>query len=287
MILTTVLAAVLITPVCVWDKRGGGMFMGSVPAAVNTYTHIPEDTRKRLRARMERRQYDDIAEITGRGIRSETWRYADMRLMHFGDGSRLCGHVKTDHWSPTDKGERGLVYCEPAADGAEHCVIVPTVCRNVSLTVRLERITPPKQFMLVDAPMIKAPPMEIDTFLTLQNNPRRSTLSTVPGDGETEESFDRYGRNTDGPGYWQPLPWGPAWRVPGNPTVLDLYASWPLQPSKPSELPVPGVPNVPGIPDVGGHTPTAPIPEARTVAMMGLGLVVVAAAIHRRRNRKG
>jgi PEP-CTERM motif len=288
MILTTVLAAALVVPVCVWEERGRDKFMGSVPGAVNTYTNIPEATRKRLQARMERLAYDDVAEITGSGIRSATWRYADMRMMHFGDGSRLCGHVKTDHWAPTDRGERGLVYCEPAPDGVEHCIIVPTVCRNVSLTARVERIAPLQQLVQADAPMIEAPPAEPESFLDLQVNPRRFALSAVPGGGETEESYDRFVTSLDWPDHWQPLPWGPvSWRVPGTPVALDLYTFEPRRPSKPGEPTVPVFPGVPGVPDVpvGSHNPVIPVPEPKAVAMMGLGLVLVAWMARRRRTK--
>lgn len=74
------------------------------------------------------RQYDDIAEIrrdTIQGVQS----YSDLRDMHFGEG-RLCRLPSRALWAAQHV-ERGLVYCE-----VEHCLIVPTVCRNVSRVTR-------------------------------------------------------------------------------------------------------------------------------------------------------
>jgi hypothetical protein len=115
---------------CSWDRPGVDPFMGNIPAAVDRYTDIPADVRARLKARMAKRQYDEIAtirrdSITGRHRYSE-----ELRDMHFGQG-RVCRTVTRTRWAP-DTVERGLVYCE-----AEHCIIVPTVCRNVSRVTRL------------------------------------------------------------------------------------------------------------------------------------------------------
>lgn len=104
--------------------------MGNIPAAVDRYTDIPADVRARLKARMGQRQYDEIATIRRDSI-TGTHRYgAEIRDMHFGQG-RVCRTVTRSGWAP-DTVERGLVYCE-----AEHCIIVPTVCRNVSRITRL------------------------------------------------------------------------------------------------------------------------------------------------------
>jgi len=104
--------------------------MGNVPAAVDRYTDIPVDVRERLKARMSKRQFDEIATIRRDSITGR-YRYSEeIRDMHFGQG-RVCRTVTRTRWAP-DTVERGLVYCE-----AEHCIIVPTVCRNVSRVTRL------------------------------------------------------------------------------------------------------------------------------------------------------
>jgi len=99
--------------------------------AVDHYTDIPLDVRARLRARMASYRYDDVAEIRRDSVQGRH-RYApDLRHMHFGQG-RVCAEVTRDSWTD-DMVERGLVYCESG-----HCLIVPTVCNNVSRITRVE-----------------------------------------------------------------------------------------------------------------------------------------------------
>ena len=118
--------------VCSWASPGADPYMGDVVAAVDRYRDIPATARQALKARMLARQYDDLALITRDGIEG-MHRYTDLRDMHFGDG-RLCRSPSRALWS-VQHAERGLVYCEQ-----EHCLIVPTVCRNVS---RVTRTTAP------------------------------------------------------------------------------------------------------------------------------------------------
>lgn len=123
------LVAVTVTlPSCSWDRPGADPYMGSVEAAVDRYRDIPMDVRDRLKAKMRVRAYDDIATITRDKILGKR-SYSNLRDMHFGNG-RICREVTRTKWLP-EALERGLVYCE-----GEHCLIIPTVCRNVS------RVTP-------------------------------------------------------------------------------------------------------------------------------------------------
>lgn len=125
MVAATVLAA------CLWSSPGADPYRGPVGAALESYTDIPADVRQRLRARVERRQFDEVAEIRRDSIEGLD-RYTDLREMHFA-GGRLCLTVDRSAWKP-DHLERGLIYCED-----EHCIIVPTVCNNVSRVTRLAR----------------------------------------------------------------------------------------------------------------------------------------------------
>lgn len=125
MILTTVLAAGLTLPVCSWDKPGANPFMGDVVAAVDNYKDIPEVTRKALKEKMQKRQYDDIAVIKRDSIEGKEMYSSVIFDMHFGKGN-VCKTITRAQWQPTQQ-ERGLVYCV-----GQECVIVPTVCRNVS-----------------------------------------------------------------------------------------------------------------------------------------------------------
>jgi MYXO-CTERM domain-containing protein len=117
-------------PTCTWDRPGADPFMGNVVAAVDRYGDIPEPVRAVLKTRMAARQYDDIAVIRRDTVVGQHLYSPEIRDMHFGQG-RVCRTVTRNQWTPTTE-ERGLVYCETG-----HCIIVPTVCRNVSRVTRL------------------------------------------------------------------------------------------------------------------------------------------------------
>ena len=119
---------------CSWDRPGHDPFMGDVVAAVARYQDIPSDVRQRLQARMVKRDYDDVVSIRRDSIagRTKKVRYGSaIRDMHFGNRT-LCHSVSRAAWGK-DTQERGLVYCESG-----QCILVPTVCRNVSRIARAE-----------------------------------------------------------------------------------------------------------------------------------------------------
>ena len=117
-------------PTCSWDRPGVNPFMGDVVAAVDRYQDIAPATRSKLKARMARRDYDDIVSIERDAIVGKAQYGGEIRQMYFGAGS-ICNTVTRARWTPQMQ-ERGLVYCE---DG--QCILVPTVCRNVSRINRL------------------------------------------------------------------------------------------------------------------------------------------------------
>ena len=114
---------------CSWDRPGHNAFMGEVVPAIDRYSDIPTPVRMRLKQRMQKRQYDDLVDIRRDSITGKHQYEPTIRDMHFGL-DRVCRQVTRENWSARML-ERGLVYCE-----AEHCILVPTVCRNVS---RIER----------------------------------------------------------------------------------------------------------------------------------------------------
>ena len=116
---------------CRWDHPGVNPFMGDVVAAVDRYTDIAPEVRARLKARMAKREYDEIVTIRRDSITGRNEYGSVIREMHFGV-NRLCHSVTRAGWSPQMQ-ERGLVYCE-----AGQCILVPTVCRNVSRITRGE-----------------------------------------------------------------------------------------------------------------------------------------------------
>ena len=116
---------------CRWDHPGVNPFMGDVVAAIDRYTDIAPAVRARLKARMAKRRYDEIVTIRRDSITGRNEYGSVIREMHFGV-NRLCHSVTRAAWSPQMQ-ERGLVYCE-----AGQCILVPTVCRNVSRITRGE-----------------------------------------------------------------------------------------------------------------------------------------------------
>lgn len=130
------IAALAIAASCTWNAPGADPFMGSVPAAVDAYRDIPADVRVALKLRLQRRTYDTVALITRDEIIAPGGeRFGLLRDMHFGNG-KICREVSRAGWTDSMQ-ERGLVYCEQG-----HCLIVPTVCRNVSRVTRVEGPAP-------------------------------------------------------------------------------------------------------------------------------------------------
>jgi len=119
-----------VLPHCSWDKPGVNPFMGDVVTAVDRYTDIPVAVRERLKERMKKRDYDELVSIQRDGIKGKAQYGADIRDMHFG-ANNVCKTVSRAKWTQKAE-ERGLVYCEE-----NQCILVPTVCRNVS---RISRV---------------------------------------------------------------------------------------------------------------------------------------------------
>ena len=126
LIMTT--ALVTGAPACSWAHPGANPYRGDPVHALADFA-MPAETRRKLRAAMVAHQYSDVATITRDDIVGEQG-YTDLREMHSGRGQVCHGPVDRTAWAP-DRHERGLVYC---AD--DTCVIVPTICNNVSLVSR-------------------------------------------------------------------------------------------------------------------------------------------------------
>ena len=119
------------TPSCRWDRPGHEPFMGDLVKAVDFYRDIAPEVRARLQARMAKRDYDDLVSIRRDSITGKAKYGSTIRDMHFGDG-RVCRSVTREAWTGSMQ-ERGLVYCDSG-----QCILVPTVCRNVSRITRAE-----------------------------------------------------------------------------------------------------------------------------------------------------
>ncbi len=154
LILSTALAT---TPsACSWAHPGANPYHGDPVRALSGFG-LPESTRRKLRALIVTHATTDVVTITRDDI-TGAHGYADLRDMHSGRGQVCHGSVDRSAWSTTRR-ERGLVYC---ADDA--CVIVPTICNNVSLVTRK-----PEREAVVDegpidiAPAAGPPPAPVDT----------------------------------------------------------------------------------------------------------------------------
>lgn len=159
---------------CSWDKPGQNPYMGDVVAAVDRYADIAPDVRERLRGRMVRRDYDDIVtikrdSITGKGRYGST-----IRDMHFG-ARQLCHSVSRAGWSPAMQ-ERGLVYCDSG-----QCILVPTICRNVS---RISRAEVADERAVGDVPpvaaVVPAVPAVADSFAALSKDIAVAPMANAP-----------------------------------------------------------------------------------------------------------
>lgn len=232
---------------CAWPDPGHDPFMGDVVAAVDRYTDIPPGVRAELQRRMELRQYDELVPITRDGVPG----YAGLRDMHFGAG-RICrGAVDHSMW-PSGRVERGLIYCVD-----EHCVIVPTVCRNVSRITRL----PPSRALL-DIPggwadsaqqLEVGPPALLDVPQIVVSPPAELAFE-APAAGQRMRSLD----------------------APGV-MITTLVTIGGGLPSIGAGLPPigGGLPSSPGVAD----EPVAAIPEPGTLALLALGLTLVGLAV--------
>jgi len=110
--------------------------MGDVVTAVDRYQDIPLAVRERLKQRMRERRYDEIVSIRRDGVTGRADYSSEITDMHFGEGS-VCKTVSRKQWA-TQAEERGLVYCE-----GQQCILVPTVCRNVSRIKRKQSAVAP------------------------------------------------------------------------------------------------------------------------------------------------
>jgi hypothetical protein len=248
--LSTMLVAATVTlPSCSWDKPGADPYMGSMEAAVDRYRDIPPDVRDRLKARMRTRAYDDIATI-GRDKIEGKRSYSNLRDMHFGNG-RICRQVTRTKWLSTAV-ERGLVYCE-----GEHCLIVPTVCRNVS------RVT-----------AADTSPLNDDTA-----GGREDPID--PPSGANMLGGQRFD-DEQGPLAMRRLQLEPPPGSPELPPLADVTDAEP-RPDPPPPSPPPPDP----FPDPRPPPLPPPIPEPSTWIMMMAGLALVVGTARRRRAARG
>ena len=276
LIATLVLAASTgsVLPQCSWDRPGVNPFMGDVIAAVDRYQDIPAATREKLKARMKARNYDDIAVIERDAIKGKAEYAPEIRDMHFGPGA-VCRTVTRTKWTATMQ-ERDLVYCE---DG--QCILVPTVCRNVSRVRRLDKpaATGPSQ-----PGNVASSTREGDDMGPLEfEAPAAGPLPAAAPDSFAQQSGvpSLGGGGTPSQGSFASLGGGaaPGPQVGGgggNPPPLVGLGMPALPPGT-----VRTAESNPGLPGLPGVTPSVPEPGSWALAIAGL--LVVGYRVGRRR----
>jgi hypothetical protein len=267
LLLASALAASTATlPTCSWDRPGVDPFMGNVVAAVDRYADIPAETRARLKQRMAVRQYDEVATIRRDSITGKSGRYgAQLRDMHFGNGV-VCREVTRAAWSEHAV-ERGLVYCE-----GEHCLIVPTVCRNLSRVTRQPATAVGGTNAEGDEGLVPAEPIRLAMGPT----------AALP-EGSSELVFEAPGAGLFGGAGSTPSPGELSWVSSGSAVDNPAAGTGPANGNVPwpaAALPIGG-----GSAPIGITRPgeISPIPEPAGALLWLAGLAALAAAVRRRR----
>jgi hypothetical protein len=140
---------------CSWSSPGSNPYTGTFHEAIDSYVDIPLEIRSKLKARMDKWDYDDLVEIKRDSITSlgGGQRYSPhIWSMHFGSGS-VCSGVDRSGWTTEVQG--AMVFCEEG-----HCLLLPAVCRNISRIFRPTKEvlggTPPISFEA----LAELPPLE-------------------------------------------------------------------------------------------------------------------------------
>jgi hypothetical protein len=302
LLLATALAASLTTtPSCSWNRPGADPFMGSVVEAVDDYRDIPTATRTKLRQRIAARQYDDLATISREAIVGKYAYLPEIRDMHFGQG-RVCTTVTRARW-PSGTHERGLVYCE---DG--HCIIVPTVCRNVSRVTRVQA-SPAAALGAEGLRLRREPPGAGATDAAPAATEVLASAGAAPRVGVTAPLHPGtpFAQPADavGPMVWVTPPAAPAQPTPGVVADAAVPGRDDFTPAGGGPLPAPAPGLAPPTPPNGGSVPqpispwvgatggggtflpggsvTPPIPEPGRAWYLVAGLGAMALTLARRR----
>ena len=240
--------------------------MGDVVAAVDRYADIPAPVRARLKARMAKREYDEIVSIRRDSIGGRHAYGSAIRDMHFGSGS-VCATVSRERWSPSAQ-ERGLVYCEGG-----QCILVPTVCRNVSRISRTEEPAPGGAASAAGG--AAAPPVVEPEAAAAKSGWSASepfAEPTAPNAGWAQVPAAGGGSFVQGSGPYAVVPW----QMPALGTGFGsshTSAASGLLSDGPGAM---GLPDFPRPELAASLLLSSPAPEPGTWALMGAGLAALA-----------
>ena len=276
-------ALVSVAAGCSWAQPGANPYKGD-PARALADFDLPEDARRKLRTMLQAHRPTEVVTITRDDIVGEH-RYADLRDMHSG-GGRVChGPVDRSAWR-ADHRERALVYC---ADDA--CVILPTICNNISRVSRRPDETATEDSPLDIEPAAGPPGRSGPTaspLLTfappLDGLPPSDILDALPGapggpgDGSLLPPID--GRPVvGGPDAGAPIDAGPIGGVPiGGSPIVGIPIGGIVPPCCGPEPIGRGAPLMPPVPP-----PIASVPEPSAAWLMLAGCALLATACRRAR----
>ena len=128
--ITLFTTAVILSSSCAWNNPGDNPFSGNKIEAVDHYLDIPPEIRNVIKNRMRKHKYNEVVEIRKNSIGNPGEYQPIISGMHFGK-NQLCSSVDRSKWKDTHV-ERGLVFCDMG-----YCIIVPTVCGNISRVFRV------------------------------------------------------------------------------------------------------------------------------------------------------
>ncbi|TWI69496.1 putative secreted protein with PEP-CTERM sorting signal [Pseudoduganella lurida] len=217
-------AALMIQPVCSWDRPGVDRYRGTPAAALANYRDIPADDRRVLAQRISDGAADDHVQISRNGIEGSNQYDARITDMHFG-ANRVCRTVTRAKWSAAHR-ESAKVYCVN-----DECVIVPQVCGNVSRVRRIVTSGPSTA-----GASGGAPPLQVAAAPAEQAPMPMPVYSEVPSRGEELPPWARTRSSLIAPaplpsypgpgggGYYGPPPAGPVSPVPEPSTWAMLLA---------------------------------------------------------------
>lgn len=257
---------------CSWNRPGVDPFMGDVVAAVDRYTDIAPPVREQLKERMRARQYDEIVVISRDAIRGKGNYNARISEMHFGPG-RVCRNVTRAGWSEQMQ-ERGLVYCVQG-----QCILVPTICRNVSRITQAPAAAPPAASGAAPggaAPVAAAPAAPETAGVPLIDNPDALRGGSFTGGAMPPEVASTP---------FLPFDYVRTVSDIGPPAGMGGGGGGGKPPDQGSSSIVPPAVILPTLPPTG-PTVLPAVPEPHTWAMLLAGLALTAFATRKRRAGK-
>jgi hypothetical protein len=258
LLMTAIIATA--APGCSWAHPGANPYRGDPVSALGDFA-MPEDTRRQLRVLMASHRYTDVVTITRDDI-TGAQAYTDLREMHSGHGQTCHGSVVRSAWD-ADRKERGLVYCV-----GDTCVIVPTICNNVSLVSRK-----PDEATLSPVLPVAEGPLEFEP--PAAGPPKSAVVAPAPGALAAPADFDML----PGGGFAGGFPGsGGGDEIGGGPCCAEGVGVGVGVGVGGGGGGGPGLPGGPTLPTA----PLSPVPEGPTWALLLAGLALVVQALRRR-----